>query len=288
MLQWKELVRLPEGELAALDVAEVNLACAVGLPGAPTEAQAAECIARLDYYAECVRDYTEKRLYVFRERASFYENSEAKFRMVCLVTCLSTCFQVRYHPDKRDMEAPLEARDRFIHGPLLGAGGICASLPVVYAAVGRRLGYPLRLVSAYRHLFLHWEAPCGERFHIEANDGSMDFPEDDHYRQGIYAPGVAEEKAACYLVSKTPRMELAGFLTERSVSWLELGQFGPSVEAALWACALMPQKTVLPRNTTQVLDQTLQPRTGFSTAPTTAFLATPQPGIWLATLSVTR
>ena len=34
MLAWKDLVFLSEVDLAKLDIAAVNLACAVGLPGA--------------------------------------------------------------------------------------------------------------------------------------------------------------------------------------------------------------------------------------------------------------
>jgi hypothetical protein len=46
----------------------------------------------------------------------------------------------------------------FLHG-LLGPErvGTCSSLPVLYVAVGRQLGYPLKLVTAKGHLFVRWE-----------------------------------------------------------------------------------------------------------------------------------
>lgn len=34
MFDWQTLVRLPDADLARLDIAEMNLACAEGLPGA--------------------------------------------------------------------------------------------------------------------------------------------------------------------------------------------------------------------------------------------------------------
>jgi hypothetical protein len=76
---------------------------------------------------------------------------------------------------------PLDSRDDFLHGIIAGRGGTCASLPVLYAAVGRRLGYPLKLVRTTQHLFLRWDDPGGERFNVEiSNAGGIDTPPDDH------------------------------------------------------------------------------------------------------------
>lgn len=52
MLLWKDLTSLSNEHLGAVDVAEVNLACATDLPGAPDAAQAAERIDRLNHYAK--------------------------------------------------------------------------------------------------------------------------------------------------------------------------------------------------------------------------------------------
>ena len=52
-----------------------------------------------------------------------------------------------FDPDFRD------SRDLLIHGMIDGPGGTCASMPVMYVAVGRRLGYPLKLVQSRGHLF---------------------------------------------------------------------------------------------------------------------------------------
>src|SRR5262249_15057556 len=153
MLDWKQFPTLPDGQLGALDVAEVNLACAAGLPGAPTEAEARECIDRLDHYARCARLYTDRHLPDFRANPSLWGGSEALFRVLRLVALLRDLYGVRYHPARIPDGAPFGAADTFIHGALLGEGGTCASLPVVYAAVGRRLGYPIRLVAAKAHLF---------------------------------------------------------------------------------------------------------------------------------------
>jgi hypothetical protein len=50
----------------------------------------------------------------------------------------------------------------FLHGLTQGRGGTCLSMPVAYVAVGRRLGYPLKLVTAKGHLFARWESLDGK------------------------------------------------------------------------------------------------------------------------------
>jgi hypothetical protein len=239
MFHWKVLARLSEEQLGALDVAEVNLACIEGLPGA-ANLPYAECLDRLNHYARCVRHYTERRLPEFREEAEGYTNSEAIFRIVCMITLLRSAFGIRYNPAKMAAEAEFEPADTFIHGALLGEGGTCASLPVIYAAVGRRLGYPLKLVGVKRHLLVRWEEASGERFNIEVNNTSMDTPSDGHYRRGLYETEPWEEEAFCYLRSKTPKMELAGFLMGRGFHWSKLGKHKEAVESFLWAHSLAP------------------------------------------------
>jgi len=53
-LNWVDLVRLEGSRLAALDLALVNLACAVGLPGSD-EIDVDFCLSSLDEWAERVR-----------------------------------------------------------------------------------------------------------------------------------------------------------------------------------------------------------------------------------------
>jgi hypothetical protein len=253
VLDWRQLVRLPEAELARLDVAAVNLACAADLPNAgPIDVP--ECLRRLDHYAEGVQRYTEPRLSVFRQRPAVYDHSEGIFRVVCLVAVLQRQFGVRYNPAKIPDDAPFGPPDSFIHGALLGEWGTCATLPVVYAAVGRRLGYPLRLVSARSHCFVRWGVPGGERFNIEVNAKGTDAPPDDHYRKGRYEVTPEQERAFCFLRSKTPRMELAYFMAQRAHCWLDLGRHKEAAESFAWAWVLGPDNQLSRRCTEAVLD----------------------------------
>jgi hypothetical protein len=232
---------MSDDQLGNLDIAEVNLACAAGLPGGPTEPQARECIDRLDHYARCTRIYTDRHLPDFRANPSVWGGSEALFRVLRMVAMLREMYGVRYNPGKIPDEAPFGAADTFIHGALLGDGGTCASLPVVYAAVGRRLGYPLRLVSARRHLFARWDEPHGERFNFEVTAEGTSTPPDEHYLEGRFAASPEVASQYCWLQSKKPRMEVSSFLMERSLRWADTGNYKEGVHAVAWSSVMAPQ-----------------------------------------------
>jgi hypothetical protein len=248
MLGWKDLVRLPEGELARQDIAAVNLACAAGLPGSE-QIDVLACLNRLDEWARQVRRYTEACLPEFHRRPSAFNDSEAYFRILCLVTALQRDLGLRYNPAKIPDHVPLDTADVFIHGALFGDGGTCGSMAIVYTAVGRRLGYPLKLVRArrgeYGHVFPRWDEPGGERFNIEAtNRGFRCYP-DEHYRTGGFAVSAEVEAACCLLRSMSPIEELADFLAARALRWRDAGRQRLGVEALAWASAIAPRDQAL-------------------------------------------
>lgn len=241
MLNVRELIWQTDEQLARYPIEEVNLAAAAGLPGAEYIDHQA-CFKRIKDAVRKVQRYTLERLPEFRRKPEFYHHSEAKFRVVCLIRLLTGVFNVHYNVDKIPIDIRFDAADTFIHGALMGNGGTCASLLVLYVAVGRRLGYPLKLVSCHHHLFCRRDDPRGERFNIEANNRSIDTPDDDHYRQGPFFVAPEVEKDCCYLKSHTPRMELADFVAQRGHRWLEAGlEWKQAAESFLWASALVPE-----------------------------------------------
>ena len=240
MLDWRKLAILSDGELSRLDTAAVNMACAAGLPDAPTEAQILECLDRLDHYARSAEDYSHRRMPEFARQPETYDRSEPIFRVVCMVTLLQRQFGVLYNQEKKPDSASLDTTDAFIHGALIGSGGTCASLPVVYVAVGRRLGYPMKLVQARGHLFCRWDDGTEQRFNIEVNDTGTSSPPDYYYRSGRYELSPAIEKQTIFLKSQTPRQELAGFLANRGHRWLDLGRNREAAESFVWASTLAP------------------------------------------------
>jgi hypothetical protein len=239
---WQDLVRLSDEQLGAIDIALVNLACAIDLPG-PIEPDVDLCLLRLDEWAQLAKEETERGLERFRQKPEAYQHSEAYFRVLSMVTTLWKQCGVRYNEAKVPEHVPLDTEDSFLHGVIQGQGGTCASLPVAYAAVGRRLGYPIKLVTTrtatYGHLFCRWEAQ-GERFNIDVNQTGLSCDPDEHYRTGLFALTPEGERFGYFLRSQSPREELAGFLAQRAFRWKELGRYRQAANGFAWALALQP------------------------------------------------
>ena len=160
--------------------------------------------------------------------------------MLCLVTVLQRYLGVRYYlPFNEGEYDGTDSRNLFIHGLLSGHGGTCVTMPILYVAVGRRLGYPLKIAHAKEHSFVRWEEPGGERFNIEATSGGSA----PTTMPIITSPGpLTDEDIATgfYLRSLTPREELADFLANRGTCLTEHLLTYPALEALYFANPLCP------------------------------------------------
>jgi len=241
-------------ELATLDIAALNLMCAAGLPGAENLDPDRYC-AWLDNAARQVEFQTRRHWYRFRDSPKTYHVSPGYFCCSFLLQTLQEDFKVRYNPAKardpnfQDLKCHpdfRDSRDQFIHGIIDGPGGTCASMPVLYVAVGRRLGYPLKLVETRGHLFIRWDDPSGKRFHAPeilnidgAGEGMAMYP-DAHYREWPEKWTAADEEGGWFLKSLTPREELAAFLVMRAACLEDNGRRNEAVQACVWARDLAP------------------------------------------------
>jgi hypothetical protein len=230
------------------DIARLNLRCAQGLVGAEN-LDRTNCWATLNQMATRVKSETARHFYRFQSNASEFENSEGFFRMVMMAIVLAEDFGVHYAPDKIKMPSQAQvgdgffadASDVFLHG-LLGAKrqGTCSSLPVLYVAVGRRLGYPLKLVTTKGHLFVRWE-DAKERFNSEAAGKGVNRFSDDYYRHWPYEVSDDDIRNEGYLKSLSPGEELAVFLSIRAACLREAGRNTEAAEALQAASKLAPQ-----------------------------------------------
>jgi hypothetical protein len=238
-LSLQDLLVLSDEELARYDVAAVNLACAAGLPGAE-QIEVAACLRTIDAWAERVFRETERLSDRFRQRPAAFGHSLAYFRALIFVTVLQRDLGVWTDPKLNETNNFSDARDLFIHGILQGCGGTCSSLPVLYAAIGRRLGYPLRLASTAMHLFVRWDDPGTARFNIECTAPGLFTPPDWYYLTWPMPITPDEFKGTCWLKSQTPREELAGFLIQRGYCFVDNGRYREGVEACAWSHTLAP------------------------------------------------
>ncbi len=252
-----ELLKMPPDQLAGVDIAETNLLCATGLPGAE-KLDIDQALATLDDWARRVKFETDRHLYRVTDPryADHYRHSEAYLRAEMLVQALCEYLGVKYDLAARYNFSFKDSRVAFIHGmiPPPGKslhdtpGGTCASMPVMYVAIGRRLGYPLKLVTTKGHVFVRWDGKehfnpiWRERFNIEGTNGFNSFA-DDYYKTWPFKLADKEVKANRYLVSLTPAEEFAEFLAARGHCGSDNGQ--PAFAASCYenACGYDPSRS---------------------------------------------
>jgi hypothetical protein len=251
----ERLKRISDEELGKLDIAAVNLMCAGGLPGA----ESLEFGRYFDWLDDAAREAdlaTRRHWYRFNASPQAYNGSPGYFCCYFLLQVLQEDLGVRYNPARardrsfQDLKCInpdfRDSRDLFIHGIIDGPGGTCVSMPVIYVAVGRRLGYPLKLVETRGHLFVRWEDPLGrcfhvpERFNVEgAGEGIASYP-DEFYQTWPEPWTEADIEGGWYLKSLTPKEELAAFLMTRAACLEDNGRFAEAVQAYCWARDLAP------------------------------------------------
>ena len=237
----REWLSLNPESLAGLDLAAVNLACAEGLTGAE-ELPVNSVLDALDQWAARVREETQRNLPKFWRNPAEYQNSEAYFRVLVLVTVLQQDCGVRYNPERIASPDFSDSRDLFLHGLMQGQGGTCVSMPVAYVAVGRRLGYPMKLVTAKAHLFARWESPDGKaRLNLEATSQGLNCFPDEYYHRWPVPMTPQEIASGQYLKSLTPVEELAVFLSARGHCLEVSGRLAEAQVAHAHAHALAPQ-----------------------------------------------
>jgi len=218
-----ELRHMNSAEIGRHDIGRLNLLCAQGLPGEYADLDGE--LQTLDKWSDAVRTETAKYMPRFRQNPEKFKGSEGYFRMLVLITVLQQDFKVDYNPAREaSPESPEPGQaffansvDLFVHGLLNRRLGTCSSMPVLYVAVGRRLGYPLKLVTAKSHLFARWDAGDGKHFNIEGINRGLVCHEDNYYKTWPRPLSEAELATGQFLKSLTPAEELGVFLQIRGI-----------------------------------------------------------------------
>lgn len=243
MLECRQYALLPPDDFARCDIAEYNLACAAGF-AETAQYPAATVLERLDFLAREAKRHTDHLLPQFRRKRYDYGNSEPYFRCLAMVSVLERDYGIRYNPAKIPVDAPFDANDYFITGAILGDGGTCSSLPVVVAAVGRRLGYPIKLVTClgpqYGHVFARWDDGSGQHLNLESHGRGLVVHPDSYYHTGMYARTAEADPAEGHTRSKARLEELSMFLENRSCLLHERNQHERAANVALWAAHCTP------------------------------------------------
>jgi hypothetical protein len=245
-------------ELAGVDLAVMNLLCARGLPGSEGFDIPAG-LQTLDGWATHVEAEIARNHHRFVDNPTEYDNNEDLFKVVMLILTLQQDLGVHYdadsmgvaalpHATQAQIEADLadehyfkDSKAAFLNGILSEQHtGTCSSLPVLYVAIGRRLGFPLKLVLAKGHVFVRWDEGEGKkRFNMEGTGGVDSLP-DEHYRSWPSPISQEEIDSGEYLKSLSPSEELATFLETRSVCLRANGRMDEALVAMSEAYRLRP------------------------------------------------
>ncbi len=273
VLTFEKLMTATSSELDGQkwDIAEVNLLCASNLPGAEN-LDIEKCLNTLDKWTARVYSETERHLYRFHKAPHQFNHSEAYFRILMLITVLEQDYGIHYNPmlisypsaqsGKLITDYAKNSADIFIHGLLSKKhSGTCSSLPVLTVAVGRRLGYPLRLSYSTEHLFVRWESPGGkERFNIDSNGQGLICHKDEFYKSWPHPVSDADIKTSGYLRSLNPVEELAIFLRMRSLCLVEAGKLIEAQAVIARTRSLLPKSRLLASLLMAVLDKEMADR----------------------------
>lgn len=247
-LSLENLAALSGEELSGIDIGALNLMCAEGLDGANNIDLPGYCRV-LDYMSRCVWQETQRHFPKYYENPAEFQDMEGFYRMQVLVMVVQRDFNMHYNP-ARDSPADdpeafedffADSRDLFIHGFVERQMGTCASFPVLYTAIARRLGYPVYLVATRLHLFCRWESDDGnERFNIEGTNHGMVSHPDSHYRNWPKQVSQEQIEANGWLKNHTPREELSSFLSTRAICLRANGRMEEAAKAYDLAYQLAP------------------------------------------------
>ncbi len=259
----EELAELPPNALEKCDVALLNLWAAHGLPGTE-DLNIATILNTLDEWAEKVQWEIWRHIYRLDPRTVVpptefsYGNSLGRFFCWYLLQVLQEDCGVAYHPDRKFNPDFCQPEDVFIHGMIVegGRGGTCASMPVLYVAVGRRIGLPLYLVGTRGHLFFRWDDPKGttidwdrqglhlwippDRFNVEGSGEGIAYRADSHYIQWPELWTEVDFNHGRYLRSQSAAEDVADFLMQRSECFYELGNCEECLKAIYYASKFSP------------------------------------------------
>jgi hypothetical protein len=251
-----ELLALPPDQLGKVDIALINLLCAEGLRG--SENIDVDYITRtLDGWAAHVEGETKRNHRLFDEHPEKFKNSLAYFRMAMLATVLVQDLRIRYNPerekqlenghtlrsDKDEKEFFADSKDVFIHGLLDDKHyGTCASLPILYVAIGRRLGYPVTLATTATHFYVRYEEGNKKHLNVEATEHRAFLtPSDEEYKNPWEMLLSDDEvKGMVYLQPMSNKEILGHSLLTRSAVLRSMKQYDKQAEVWVTAARYLP------------------------------------------------
>ena len=248
------LLGLPSDQLEKVDMARMNLLCAEGLVGSEQLDVEKYLTVINEWAVQAEQDLQRFTPLYYAHPEKFPDvHSESEWKMYVLFGFLRERQRIGYNPELKALfakgygyieehpdEFRQDARDTFLNGIVERRMGVCSSLPAIFVAVGRRLGYPLYYVHTKGHSFVRWD-DGKERFNVETTRSFFTTPHDDYYERWPYRITQKDVADFGYLKSQTPRQMLAGFLQDRCACLYASGRVKEGNQVFEAAAALAPE-----------------------------------------------
>ncbi len=163
-------------------------------------------------------------------------NTDPDFRVRALNTYLYKVFGMKY-----DLNDPhlRNIQNRYLTGILDTRKGSCVSMPLLYASVAQRLGYPVYPVSVPQHIFLRYVDPKLEMQNIEATGGGG-YSCDEEYVATLQISFTALLKGT-YLKTLSYREYLGLLIEQNGIYWSRHGNNEKAIEYLEIAIELNPR-----------------------------------------------
>lgn len=235
-----QMLALPPDQLEKVDIARIDLLCAEGLKGSEN-LDVQENLETLDRWTAHVKEEIVRNYHRFLEHPEEYKNSEAYYRMAMLTMVLQEDFNVHYDPKRAlpqlrgERESNdvfyADSKDIFIHG-ILGEErhGTCSSLPVLYAAVAQRLGYPVDLASTEEHFYLRYEGGTNH-LNVDASGEGFITESDEDYRKWPHQITDEEIKTYGWLKPLNHARILGALLAIRAMNLTSAKRFDEAAQS---------------------------------------------------------
>jgi hypothetical protein len=232
--------REPLGLASAAGIGWKNCICAELLPGTRS-ISTREVLALLSRWASAAGRYTRD---AERHWSSQPNNrdSHAIFLVLCLVTFVERGLGVKYDFAAIGSSSFKDATTDFLPGVVVHRLATCASFPVLYVALGRRLGYPMHLAIAKGHVFAKWiSADSGEHFNIDAVGHGLNTPPDEYYLTWPRPLTSRDLATGEFLRPLGPQEELSLFLCTRGHCLADNGRLDEALAVYEAANRLWPR-----------------------------------------------
>lgn len=222
-----DLAGMSDKALARLDPLVMNLIVARGIPGLES-LDIPKYAKTVDEWASTIDKANKAAERFSKEEATYKVSREFWMAGGMAVMLAGPRFGIAYTSEHLDESKP---EQQFAHGIIDDKRGTCATMPVLYMAIGHRLGWPIKGVVSRDHMWARWDdgKRGGQRFNLDATnadsngaDGSFASLTDQEYADWLKtAPEFIQSGSD--MTSLTARQLLGVFLQSRAGYWRAQG-----------------------------------------------------------------